>query len=123
MSRFSPTLLDHFRNPRNAGKMDNPDAIAESRLSGGGPCVRLRLRIDDGVITQASFLAFGCGVTIAACSALTKLIQNCTVDSCLSLRGDDVVDALDGIPPDKRFCADIVMDALRDALLKRVTNE
>lgn len=118
MARFSPTLLDHSANPRNAGALDTGNAVGDADLSGRAPRVQIYLVVDRDVIAQASFTAFGCGVTIAAGSVLTELAKGRTLDECRNITGRDIADALDGIPTDKQFCADVVAAALHDAIDK-----
>jgi NifU-like protein involved in Fe-S cluster formation len=116
MPRFSHVLLDHARSPRNAGRMHEPDRIGEASLDGSAPRVTIQLRIVGDHVVEARFLAFGCGVTIAACSMLTEMIRGRHVHDLQRLEPGDVIDALDGMPSDKAFCADLAVAALRDAL-------
>ena len=117
MSRFSAKLLDHFQSPRNAGPIEAPTVVGRATWGTGGPRVELYLTLDDMQrVTRAGFAAFGCGVTIAACSALTECVVAQPVTRLTLLDKDDVIRALDGLPPDKEFCAELVVAALADAL-------
>ena len=80
MSRFSETLLDHARSPRNGGPLPSASAVGKASLHGRAPYVTIYLDIQDGTISQAQFTAFGCGVTIASCSALTEMLVGRTLD-------------------------------------------
>ena len=95
--------------------LDCPDVVGKASLDGRAPYVSIFLRLDGELITKASFQAFGCGVTIAVCSMLTDLITGQTVSCCGNLTDDTLVEALD-VPPDKQFCAGLVIGALQDAL-------
>ena len=115
MPRYSAMLMDHFNAPRNAGHMDRADVVGKASLDGRAPYISIFLKLDGDVITKASFQAFGCGVTIAACSLLTHLITGQSVSRSANMTGDELVQALD-IPSDKRFCAELALAALQNAL-------
>lgn len=118
MSRYSAKLLEHFNSPRNAGKIDDATVVGEGDLDGQAPRVSLYLRIEEGDVTKCGFTAFGCGVTIAACSALTQLLKGNPIMDSTSLSTEQLNDALGGTPEDKEFCLSIVLAALRDAVDK-----
>jgi nitrogen fixation NifU-like protein len=117
MTRYSELLLDHARHPRNLGRNPDADAIGSADFNGQPPTVELYLRIERGVVTSALFHAEGCGVTIAAGSALTELLKGRNVMECLELGPEDVSDELQGIPGDKMYCAHTAIWALQKALL------
>ena len=116
MSRFSQILMDHFESPRNMGTMDNPDLVGLGSLGGQAPFVTLKLRICEGIVKEARFQASGCGVTIAAASVLTELIVGQRLAECTRISDESVLDALGGLPADKRYCASVAVMSLRDAL-------
>lgn len=118
MSRFSDTLLDHARSPRHAGELSEYTVTGHADLNGSAPRITMYLLIADNHIVDAAFKAFGCGVTIASCSALTSEAIGKDVDQCLDLNRSTILKALDGIPDDKQFCADLAIDALRDAIVQ-----
>ena len=115
---YSSTLWDHFNAPRNAGEMRAPDAIGRASINGRAPHFTVYLKATDRKVTRATFQTFGCGYSIAACSALTELVTGKTISECRGITADHVVTALDGMPEEKRFCADLAIAALRDALEK-----
>jgi NifU-like protein involved in Fe-S cluster formation len=116
MPRFSETLLDYARYPRNLASDDSATVKGQADLDGQPPTVEIFLRIEDEQIVRASFQAAGCGVTIAAASALTELLAGQSIVACRSIGVDDVIAVLEGIPGDKRFCVDVAIAALKDAL-------
>lgn len=118
MSRFSDTLLDHARSPRNGGDLECHTTVGHADRGGKAPYTTLYLRIANGVVQDAAFKAFGCGVTIASCSALTTLIIGKELSHCRRLDAQSVIQSLDGIPHDKQFCADLAIQCLQDALSK-----
>ena len=112
---YSPTLIDHFRNPRNAGMMQDPDATGEGEYEGCGDLARFYLRVRDGRAVDVRFQTYGCGPTIAAASAGSELAMGRSVDELLALKGDDVEQALDGLPEERKHAATVVADAIRAA--------
>lgn len=85
---------------------------------GHAPRVSVFLDIKDDIIQDVGFQVFGCGCTIACCSVLTEIVKGAELASAITASSDDVATKLNGIPEDKRFCADIPIAALQDALLK-----
>jgi nitrogen fixation NifU-like protein len=108
--------MDHFSTPRNAGRLNAPDRVGLAGSPSQGPFTRLEIRIRDGRIIEARFQTHGCGPSIACGSVLTELVVGRTVDEARLLTAHDIIMALDGIPDDKRHCADTAISALRDAL-------
>ena len=113
--RYSPTLVDHFLNPRNAGMMRLPDATGEGEFTGCGDLARVFLRIRDERVTEARFQAYGCGPTIAAASAISELVALRPMEDLLHLKPEEVERALDGLPDDRKHAADVVTEAVRAA--------
>lgn len=112
---YSAALLDHFRNPRNVGALESPDAegLVESPLH--GDTLRLTFALEGDRIRQVRFQCRGCTVAIAAGSAATVLLEGRTITEALRVTDDDVERALDGIPEDRRGCSLLVARALRAA--------
>ena len=115
-ANYNETVLDHFRNPRNAGAMEDANAVGEDRNPVCGDHMRLFLHIEDGVIERASFLTRGCGAAIAASSAATELLTGMSVEQARTLTRDDFVDAVDGLPASKVHCSVLAAAALQKAL-------
>lgn len=119
MHRYSPTIIDHFESPRNAGRMQEPDAIGRSSVGGRAPYMTMYLRLEQDLVA-AMFQTFGCGASIATGSVLTEMVSRRPVSQCLGIEPDQVEQALGGLPDEKRFCAALAVDALRDALRQLV---
>jgi len=104
--------------PRNGGVMDNPDLIGHVGAPGRGAFMILFLRVQDDRIAAAKYHTVGCGPTIAAGSVLTELIVGRTIAKCRELTTEHLIEALDGVPPDKLHCPALAIAALQDALSK-----
>jgi NifU-like protein involved in Fe-S cluster formation len=115
--RYSPTLVEHFLNPRNAGLMREPDGVGVEEYEGCGDQARFYLRVRDGCVTEARFQAYGCGPTIAAASAASECVTGRPLEALLGLKPQDVEQAVDGLPDDRKHAADVVAGALRAAAL------
>jgi len=118
MGKYSETLTEHVMAPRNGGAIDNPDLIGHAGAPGRGAFLILYLRIEDDRITTAKYHTVGCGPTIASGSALTEMIVGRSIAECRGLTVHDLIEALDGVPPDKLHCPALAIGALQDALSK-----
>ncbi len=113
---YGAGALDHFRNPRNAGEIRNPDAVAVVENPACGDTMKLSLRIRGGVIRDAKFKTFGCGAAIATSSVATTLIRGMRLEEAAKITSQQVADALGGIPPAKRHCSMLAEEAIRAAV-------
>ena len=86
---YSDKVIDHYRNPRNVGKIDNADAIGEAGSLACGDSLKIYLKIKDNVVTDAKFQTFGCGSAVASSSILTEMIIGKTVDEVKKLAAGD----------------------------------
>jgi nitrogen fixation NifU-like protein len=111
--RYSPTLVDHFLNPRNAGLMQSPDGVGEDEYPGCGDLVRFFLRVREGRAVELRFQTYGCGPTIAAASAASELVVGRGVEDLLHVKAEEIERALEGLPEDRKHAAQIVAGALR----------
>lgn len=112
---YSETLIDHFRNPRNAGMMRDPDGVGEATFDGCGDLARFYLKVVDGRVADVRFQTYGCGPTIAASSAGSELAAGRLVADLLALNEQDVTAAVDGLPDERRHAAQVVAGAIRAA--------
>jgi nitrogen fixation NifU-like protein len=111
---YSPVVIDHARNPRNAGSIPNADGFA----SVTGPCgdtVEIWLRVKDNTIKEAAFWTDGCGTTIAAGSMVTEMAKGRPVAEALRLTQQDVLEALGGLPEESLHCALLASNTLKEA--------
>jgi len=113
---YSAQLLDHFQNPRNAGDVADPDAIAEIENPACGDVLRLSLKIKSGRIAEIRFKAKGCVPSMACASALTELVAGQTLDDSRSLHRETLIAAVGGLPQASTHAAQLALDTLAAAL-------
>jgi nitrogen fixation NifU-like protein len=112
---YSPTLIDHFRNPRNAGVMRDPDGVGEGEYPECMDLARFYLRVRGGRVVEARFQTYGCGPTVAASSAATELVANRWLEDLCDLSEAAIEEAVGGLPEPRRHAADVVARAMRAA--------
>ena len=115
---YSEKVMDHFRNPRNLGKMDDADGIGEVGNAKCGDIMRIFLDIDEDtkVIKDCKFKTFGCGAAVATSSMATELVKGKTIYEALEVTNKAVMEALDGLPPVKVHCSLLAEEAIHAAL-------
>lgn len=113
---YNETVLDHFRNPRNAGELAEANAVGEERNPVCGDHMRLMLRIEEERIAEARFLTRGCAAAIATSSVATEVLIGMPLDEAAQLERQDFVDAVGGLPKSKIHCSVLAAAALKRAL-------
>ena len=113
---YSKSFTDHLTNPRNVGELENASVVAEETNPVCGDRLRLSLKISDGQIETARFLAYGCPPTLACGSVLTELIQEKSLEVARQLTRAQVVEAVGGLPLRKQHAAALAIETLRAAL-------
>ena len=116
MALYSAKVMDHFRNPRNVGVIEDADGIGEVGNARCGDIMKMYLKIEDGIIQDVKFETFGCGSAIASSSMATELIKGKSVDEAMQLTNKAVAEALDGLPAYKMHCSVLAEEAIRAAL-------
>lgn len=115
--KYSPEVIDHFMNPRNASALENADAY--TFMSGiCGDTIGIYVGLDGDRIDRVGFVTNGCGPTIACSSALTCLVKGLTVAQARTITGKDLIEYLGGLPVENTHCADLAVNTLRGALEK-----
>lgn len=113
---YSDKVIDHYRNPRNVGKIDNADAVGTAGSLACGDQLKIYLKINNGIVTDAKFQTFGCGSAVASSSILTEMIIGKSIEDVKKITNKDIADQLDGLPPEKMHCSVMGYEALEDAL-------
>ena len=116
MALYSETVMDHFRNPRNVGVIENADGVGEVGNAVCGDIMKIYLKIDGGVISDVKFETFGCGSAIASSSMATEMIKGKPVEEAMALTNRAVAEALEGLPPHKLHCSVLAEEATKKAL-------
>lgn len=113
MARFSPTVIDHFSNPRNCGRLDDPDVAAFIGNPVCGDQILLTAHVRDDTVTDVRFEAFGCSPALAIASILTGRLAGMTVTEIAALDAAQVLDWSGGLSPDQRHVAELGADVTR----------
>lgn len=116
MALYSEKVMDHFRNPRNVGKIENADGVGEVGNAKCGDIMKMYLKIENGIITDVKFETFGCGSAIASSSMATEMIKGKPVKDALKITNKAVAEALDGLPAYKMHCSVLAEEAIKAAV-------
>lgn len=113
---YSEKVMDHFRNPRNVGEIEDADGIGEVGNAKCGDIMRVYIKVKDGIISNVKFMTFGCGSAIATSSMATELIKGKPIEQALELTNQAVVEALGGLPAYKLHCSVLAEEAVKAAV-------
>lgn len=116
MAYYNEKVMDHFRNPRNVGILEDADGVGEVGNPVCGDIMKIYLKIEDNHITDVKFETFGCGSAIASSSMATELIKGKSVEDALKLTNKAVMEALDGLPAHKIHCSVLAEEAIKKAV-------
>jgi len=115
---YSAKVLDHYNNPRNVGKMDMKDPHVGTGMVGAPACgdvMKLQIRIEDDIVTDAKFKTYGCGSAIASSSLLTEWVKGKTIHQVEEIKNTEIVEELQ-LPPVKIHCSVLAEDAIKSAV-------
>lgn len=113
---YSKKVLDTFANPKNVGEIENADGIGTVGNAACGDIMQVFLKIENDIIVDAKFKTFGCTAAIASSSIATEMIKGKTLDEALQVKNADVVEALEGLPPQKIHCSVLAEEAIAEAI-------
>ena len=115
---YSEKVIDHYENPRNVGSLDKNDLSIGTGLTGSPACgdvMKLQIKVEDGIITDAKFKTYGCGSAIASSSLITEWVKGKTLDEAGSIKNSEIAEEL-ALPPVKIHCSILAEDAIKAAV-------
>lgn len=116
MALYSEKVMDHFRNPRNVGVIEDANGIGEVGNAKCGDIMKMYLKIENDIVQDVKFETFGCGSAIASSSMATELIKGKPLEEVVQLTNKAVAEALDGLPDYKMHCSVLAEEAIHSAL-------
>ena len=113
---YTKEVMEHYRNPKNVGKIDDADAIGEAGSLSCGDALKIYLKIENNTIKDVKFETLGCAAAIAVSSALTDSVKGNAIEEALEITKDKIVEDLGGLPAPKIHCSMLGVEALHDAI-------
>jgi nitrogen fixation NifU-like protein len=115
---YSDKVIDHYENPRNVGSLDKNDPSVGTGMVGAPACgdvMKLQIKVEDGIITDAKFKTYGCGSAIASSSLVTEWVKGKTLEQAGSIKNSEIAEEL-ALPPVKIHCSILAEDAIKAAI-------
>ena len=113
---YSDLVMEHFRNPRNVGSVEDPDGVGEVGNPKCGDVMRISIKVKDDVLEDIKFQTLGCGAAVATSSMVTEMAKGKKLDEALAITNKAVAEALGGLPPAKMHCSNLAADGLKAAI-------
>lgn len=113
---YSDTVIDHFKNPRNVGELEQPDGVGEVGNPVCGDMIRITIKVEGDRLADVRFKTFGCGAAVASGSMGSEMAKGKTLEEAYSITNRDVAEALGGLPPEKLHCSNLAADGIRAAI-------
>jgi nitrogen fixation NifU-like protein len=115
---YSEKVIDHYENPRNVGKLDADDTVGTGVVGAPacGDVMRLQIKVEDGIITDAKFKTYGCGSAIASSSLVTEWVKGKTLEQAGAIKNSEIAEEL-ALPPVKIHCSILAEDAIKAAIV------
>jgi nitrogen fixation NifU-like protein len=113
---YSEKVMEYFRNPKNWGKMENPDGVGKVGNPICGDVMWIYIKVEDDTIVDCKFETFGCAAAIATSSIVTEMVKGKKIDEALEITNKKVAEALDGLPPIKMHCSLLAEEGLKAAI-------
>jgi len=117
MNIYTKKVLEHFKNPKNAGVIEDPDGIGEIGDPDCGDFLRVFIKVDDNTIRDVKYQIRGCPASIACASAMTEMAKGKNLDDAMMITDDDIVNELDGLPEFKIHCSALAASGLHKAIV------
>jgi len=116
--RYTEKVIEHFKDPHNTGKIDDPDAVATEGSLACGDMMTIYIKEKDGVIEDVKFESYGCAANIATASMVTDIVKGKTLDEAEKITWKDIVEELGGLPKVKNHCSNLAVETLHSAIRK-----
>ncbi len=113
---YTDTVIEHFKNPRNVGEIEDPDGVGEVGNPVCGDMIKITIKVEDGKLADVKFKTFGCGAAVASGSMGTEMVKGKTLDEAMKITNRDVAEELGGLPPEKMHCSNLAADGIRAAI-------
>ena len=113
---YTDTVIDHFKNPRNVGEVDQADGVGEVGNPVCGDMIRISIKVENGCLTDVKFKTFGCTAAVASGSIGTEMVMGKTLEEALHITNGMVAEALGGLPAEKMHCSNLAADGIRSAI-------
>ncbi len=113
---YSEKVIELFMNPKNAGRIDNPDGVGQVGNPQCGDIMKIYIKVKDDRIEDISFETFGCASAIASSSMVTEMVKGKTLDEALKVSNKDVMEELGGLPPQKIHCSLLAEEGIKAAI-------
>ncbi len=113
---YNEKVKEAFANPKNVGFIEDADGVGKVGNAACGDIMEISLKIKDDVIVDAKFRTFGCAAAIATSSTATEMVKGMTLDQALALTNSQVVEELEGLPPQKIHCSVLAEEAIKEAI-------
>ncbi|MBQ9108153.1 MAG: iron-sulfur cluster assembly scaffold protein [Clostridia bacterium] len=113
---YNEKVMQAFQNPQNVGEVENYNAIGTVGNETCGDIMQITMLIEDGIIKDAKFKTFGCAAAVASSSTATAMIIGKTIDEALKIKNSDVIESLEGLPPQKIHCSVLAEEAIKLAI-------
>jgi len=116
MSIYTDRVMEHFRNPRNMGEIEDADGVGKVGNPVCGDVMTIYINVEDERLKDIKFKTFGCAAAIATSSMITELAKGMTLDEAMEVSNEDVADALEGLPQVKMHCSNLAAEGLHKAI-------
>ena len=113
---YTDLVIEHFKNPRNVGTLEDPDGTGTAGNSVSGDMMEFQIKVQDNRIADVKYRTFGCGAAIASSSMTSEMVKGKTLDEVEQLTNDKVAEALGGLPEQKMHCSNLAADAVHAAI-------
>lgn len=113
---YSKKVMETFAHPLNVGSIENADGVGQVGNAACGDIMKIYLKIDNDIITDAKFETFGCAAAIASSSTATQMIKGKPLEYAMNLKNSEVIEELEGLPPQKIHCSVLAEEAIQEAI-------